>query len=137
MTRINVVPEQELSDQHLAGEYHEISRVFELVRKSLSPILGKPRRTAIAIPSEYLLGRGHVMFFYDKLGYVARRYISLALEMRYRAFKRGQDSAVDMRVVLEIIECAHDSIPDEKWWRTYQPTPEAIELNRQRIEERS
>lgn len=131
MTRINVVPEQELSDCHLAGEYHEISRVFELVRKS--PHTRKP----VCIPKEYLLGRDHVRFFYDKLGYIARRYISLALEMRYRAFKRGQDSAVDMHIVLEIVECAHDSIPDDRWWNDYQPTPEALALNRARIEERS
>lgn len=128
MTRINVVPEQELSDQHLAGEYHEISRVFELVRKAKPPI---------RIPSEYILGTGHVKFFYDKLGYIAERYTRLALEMRYRAFKRGRDSGVDMRVVLEIIECANDSLPDAKWWKNYEPTPKAIVLNRQRLEERS
>jgi len=129
MTRINVVPEQELSDQHLAGEYHEISRVFELVRK----FQATPRKLPIA----YCLGAGHVIFFYDKLGYIARRYISLALEMRYRAFKRGRDSGIDMRIVLEIVECAHDSIQDDHWWNDYTPTPEALALNRARIEERS
>lgn len=131
MTRINVVPEEELSDQHLAGEYHEISRVFELVRKYLQ------RGGSLSIPSHYVLGEGHVIFFYRRLQYIATRYVRLALEMRYRAFKRGRDSGIDLAVVLEIIECAHDSIPDEKWWGNYDPTPEAIALNWQRLEERS
>lgn len=131
MTRINVVPEQELSDQHLAGEYHEISRVFELVRKSIQ------RAKPVSIPPVYVLGKGHVQFFYDKLGFIAKRYVGLALEMRYRAYKRGRDSAVDLRVVLEIIECAYDVAPSSQYWKNYEPTPEALALNRARIEERS
>ena len=131
MTRINVVPVTELSDKHLAGEYHEISRVFELVRKAVE------RPAPVVIPERYLLGRGHVMFFYDKLSFVSSRYMQLALEMRYRAYKRGSDSAVDIRVVLEIIECAHDSVPAATWWRDYEPTPEALALNRLRLAERS
>jgi hypothetical protein len=131
MTRINVVPEQELSDKHLAGEYHEISRVFELVRKFLQ------RGGSIAFPAEYVLGEGHVPFFYRRLGYIAARYARLALEMRYRAFQRGKESAVQMHVVLEIIQCARDSITDERWWQDYIPTPYALEINRARLEERS
>ena len=131
MTRINVVPEQDLLDKHLSGEYHEISRVFELVRRYLE------RGGSLSIPSQYVLGEGHVTFFYRRLQYIATRYVRLALEMRYRAYKRGKDSGVRMHIVLELIQCAHDSIPDEKWWNDYIPTPEAIALNWQRLEERS
>lgn len=131
MTRINLVPEQELSDKHLSGEYHEISRVFELVRKAII----SPRD--VHMPEKYVLGKGHVCFFYDKLGYIAKRYVCLALEMRYRAFKRGKESAVDMFVVSEIIQCAHDSIPSSLYWDDYTPTPEALALNRLRIADRS
>lgn len=131
MTRINVVPEDQLSDKHLSGEYHEISRVFELVRKFLQ------RGGSLSIPTEYRLGEGHVLFFYRRLEYIAARYTRLALEMRYRAFKRGRDSGVDMFVVAEIIQCARDSIHDERWWNDYVPTPEAIAINWQRLEERS
>ena len=131
MTRINVVPEQDLLDKHLSGEYHEISRVFELVRKYLQ------RGGSLSIPANYVLGEGHVTFFYRRLQYIATRYVRLALEMRYRAFKRGKESGVQIHVVLELIQCARDSIPDEKWWNDYEPTPEAIALNWQRLEERS
>lgn len=131
MTRINVVPEQDLQDKHLSGEYHEISRVFELVRKYLQ------RGGSLSIPTHYVLGEGHVTFFYRRLQYIATRYVRLALEMRYRAYKRGKDSGVQMHVVLELIQCARDSIQDEKWWNDYEPTPEAIALNWQRLEERS
>lgn len=132
MTRINVVPVQELSDKHLAGEYHEITRVFELARKHSknfdSPPLGSPC---------YVLGKGHVQFFYDKLSFISSRYVQLALEMRFRAYQRQVSSAVDMRVVLEVIQCAHDSIQDPGWWNDYEPTPEALALNRLRIADRS
>lgn len=132
MTRINVVPEQELSDKHLAGEYHEITRVFELVRKFTNRESGQ-----LVIPPAYCLGKGHVTFFFTRLGYIASRYLRLALEMRYRAYQRGKESAVEVHIVLEIIQCARDSIPYERWWNDYDPTPEALALNRLRIADRS
>ena len=35
MTRINVIPVDELVNKHLLAEYHEITRVFGLVKKSI------------------------------------------------------------------------------------------------------
>ena len=61
MTRINVVPPAELCNKHLLAEYRELPRVFGLA---------KPVDDA---PSAYVLGKGHVRFFYDKLGYLAKR----------------------------------------------------------------
>ena len=34
MTRINVVPVEELTNKHLMAEYHEITRIFRLVREA-------------------------------------------------------------------------------------------------------
>lgn len=132
MTRINVVPEQELSDQHLAGEYHEIARVFELARKA-----SLKYDPALLPKTEYTLGKGHVQFFYDKLSFISSRYVRLALEMRYRSYKRQLVSGVDLRVVLEIIQSAHDAIPNPGWWNDYEPTPEALALNRLRLAEKN
>jgi len=129
MTRINVVPENTLTVKHLAGEYHEISRVFRLVLNSLQ------RTSPVVIPDQYTLGEGHVKFFYNKLGYISERYIRLALEMSYRAWSTGRVTTVNMDNVLGIVQEARDTIPPE-WWGEYTPTPEAILINIARIKDR-
>lgn len=130
MTRINLIPEDELTQKHLGGEYHEISRVFGLVRKSLD------RPNPVVIPEYFTLGRGHVNFFYDKLGFIAERYIRLGLEIRYRAYIQGRTSSCDIRDALKIVLDARETIPEE-WWGEYSPTPEAIQLSQERINETS
>lgn len=133
MTRVNVVPESELTPKHLSGEFHEITRVFTHVRACVD----KGRSPGdYHISPEYRLGKGHVTFFYDKLQYVATRYIRLALELRYRAVKSGKSSSCNLLMVIKVISDARRDIPLE-WWGDYQPTPEAIDINRKRIEDRS
>lgn len=127
MTRINVVPVEELSDKHLSGEFHEISRVFTLARKR-----GSPHPKA---PAEYTLGKGHVLFFYDKLSWVANRYHSLARELQLRAFLKKRDSSVDMNRVRKVVSDAKSEVPH--LFGKYSPTSEALAINRQRILERS
>lgn len=34
MTRVNIIPVQELTDQHLFAEYREITRLFALVKQA-------------------------------------------------------------------------------------------------------
>lgn len=133
MTRINVIPEQDLSPEHLSGEFHEISRPFGLVRKAVAN--GKTQSN-FKIAEDYHLGRGHVYFFYNKLQYIATRYLKLGMELRYRAYKSGKPSSCDLTKVLKVISDARRDIPDE-WWGDYEPTPEAIAINLQRIKERS
>lgn len=130
MTRVNVLPIASLEPKILSGEFHEITRVFGLVRKSV--IAGRDV-SDIDIKPEYLLGRGHVKFFYNKLEYVARRYLSLAFELRYRAIKSGNKSNCDLSLVLKVISEARKDIP-EQWWGDYTPTPEAMEINQHRLD---
>lgn len=127
MTRVNVVPVDELSDKHLSGEFHEISRVFTLARKRGS---AHPKA-----PTQYTLGKGHVLFFYDKLSWVANRYHSLARELQLRSFMKKRESSVDMDRVRKVCDEAREHVPH--LFGNYKPTPEAIALNRQRILERS
>ncbi len=127
MTRINVVPVEELSDKHLSGEFHEITRVFTLARKR-----GAAHPKA---PSQYVLGKGHVLFFYDKLSWVSRRYQSLAQELRSRAARRGSSSSVNGDLVARVISEARDEVPH--LFGEYHPTPESLSINRQRLRERS
>jgi len=75
MTRINgTVPAKKLCDSHLIAEYREILRVFKLAK-----------RTDKA-PTEFTLGTGHVVFFYDKLEYAHKRFECLRQEILDRGF---------------------------------------------------
>ena len=120
MTRINLVDPSELSDKHLTAEKHEITRVFGLARKAQYEMHKKKQ------PSAYTLGTGHVLFFYDKLKFVSDRYYLLCTEMRKRGFNCTQIPEKDL----------HQGIEKHMFWG-YNPTPEALAINRQRIKERS
>jgi len=119
MTRINCVPVQELTRPHLIAEYRELPRVFGLARKAWERGLGP-------CPPEYTLGKGHLLFFYTRLGYLARRHAELVQEMRRRGYQPSFTTPLAQ---------AHADLPAALWgdWR---PTPRALALNRQRIAER-
>ena len=82
MTRINLVPPEELSDQHLVAEYREIFMVGSSLQRSLrSPNWGEAKKS---IPKKFTLNKGHVKFFYDKGKYLSERYDELINEMKKR-----------------------------------------------------
>lgn len=124
MTRINVIPVEELTDKHLIAEYRELPRVFKLAR---SP---QPKE-AYRWPREYTLGRGHVKFFYDKLRFCQQRQCQLVAEMKQRGFK----PAFDPEDLWQYHERAGGHAPSHLW-NDYEPTPEALSINRKRIGER-
>ena len=73
MTRINVgIKPKELPNKLLLAEHREIKRIPNMVR------LG--RTNMQNIPTQFTLGTGHVKFFYNKLGYIKKRYIEIYLE---------------------------------------------------------
>jgi deoxyribonuclease (pyrimidine dimer) len=117
MTRINCVPPIILSDRHLLAEHHELPRVFGLARmRVLSGNL-----YASMLPGEYTLGRGHVLFFYCRLKWLRRRFFALREEMR----ARGMQPSVKEPYLAEEL--------DERLQGDWAPTPEAIQLNLERI----
>lgn len=123
MTRINVVPPNELSQLHLIAEYREITRLPNNLRTSLN------RKTKPfdlkEIPNEYKLGTSHVKFFYDKMFFLKKRFESLVAEMLLRGYNPSyRDSSIF-------------NVDDERFNNDYEPTLEAIEINRQRIKERT
>jgi len=122
MTRINCVPPSELHKKHLVAEYHEISRVFSLVRKLLAS--GKDPANCGA-PDVYTLGPGHVRFFYTKLAWVQNRLADLALEMEMRG----------INVRAELLKGVADKIPD-RFFGQWEPTEDDMKVNRDRLEER-
>lgn len=78
MTRINLgIPPEVLTRQHLLAEAREIKRIPNMVRQN---------RVKMDIPPIFSLGKGHVRFFYDKLGFLLKRYLSLYAECLRRGY---------------------------------------------------
>lgn len=74
MTRINCIPPKLLSDSWLLAEYRELPRISALAR------------IVDDAPKEYVLGTGHVKFFYDKGLYLEKRFESIVRELYERDF---------------------------------------------------
>lgn len=121
MTRINMVPAEELTDQHLMREYQELPRVLALVRKTQEK--GKlPKDLKIA--EKYILGTDHVLFFYNKLTYLKKRQEQLVKELLKRGYKIKFTEGLDLSPFGSV------------WLEDYHPTIEDIELSRTRINEK-
>lgn len=126
MTRINVVEPSELTNKHLMGELHEITRVYGLVRKAQDRKINKYNfKDKIKQPVAYTMGTGHVYFFYDKLGFITERYYALNQEAIKRNFKVNP---IDKSQLVDGIQ--------QWWFGEYKPTQEAIAINKERISER-
>lgn len=77
MVRINLINPRKLSDQHLIAEYDEILMLRGYV-------IRYPQLTE-KIPT-FRLGKGHILFFKDKLVYLQKRHELLKAEMKRRGF---------------------------------------------------
>lgn len=117
MTRINLINPRILHDKHLLAEYRELPRVFKLVEAA------EKRHAKLAIPKDYVLGTGHVTFFYDKLAFLEKRFKDLVAECRRRGFNVMHQQVPSIEV-------------NKHWWNDYDPTPQAVALNLARIKER-
>lgn len=74
MTRINIVPVEELSDQHLIAEYNELPRCL------------KQRVNLSDAPSNYKLGKGHVKWAQNHCKFILNRFSQIISEMEFRGF---------------------------------------------------
>lgn len=111
MTRINLVPVEELIREHLIAEYVELPRVSKLAR------------VAKDAPTQYKLGIGHVKFFYDKGEWLRRRFEEeIVPEMKRRGY---ETNFTEYRM--------HPDGLNNDW----TPNEDEIEISRNRIEERA
>lgn len=124
MTRINVVPVQDLTRQELLGEYKEITRPFNKVIARVNK--GQSPSDVKGIPADYKMGQGHETFFFDKVQYLYDRYVSICGEMLERGYN------VNLELFNDLCDKFQASIPRE-WWGDYVPTPEAIAINIERM----
>lgn len=124
MTRINLVPVQELMDQHLFAEFREIKMVPKSLARSIRArgVQGVVNR----IPPSFTLNKGHVSFFYDKGAYLRKRYEQLREELDRRGVQYNRDAEFDPDGVMLVAT----------WNGEYEPTELALCVIRARIAER-
>ena len=138
MTRINLVPPEELSDQHLVAEYREIFMVGSSLQRSLKS--SNWEKTKKSIPKKFKLNEGHVIFFYNKGKYLSERYDELVKEMKrrnmepdpFRKFKRDQwpeelyrswrPDKIDLKIIRDRIKQKIDLKPDWYKWHGRKKT---------------
>ena len=117
MTRINAgIEPTELTRQHLLAEHREIKRIPNAI------VAGKAILTDI--PRQFTLGKGHVKFFYDKLGYLKRRYVTI----RDECFRRGYK--------VTDYEMAWDGVP-QHLMSNWEPSEADAAIVQQRIDDRN
>ena len=122
MTRINVIPVNELTDQHLVAEYREMLMVPASLKRSLG---SKNGMDAKRIPKQYTLNTGHVYFFYDKGKFLKDRYDSLVNEMKKRGMKPDPERTFPTKV-----------FKDNNLYNSWKVTDRAVQINNERIIER-
>lgn len=104
MTRINVVDPLLLTRQHLLAEWHEIGRIITLAEAGVN---------AAEIPARYTLGKGHMKFFTDKLGYITLRMAWLAKEMELRGYAVDKSKQIDAVARAICVGFGQEWQPDE------------------------
>ena len=122
MTRINIIPPNELSDQHLIAEYREIFMVGSALQRSLKS--KNWINTRANLPEEFKLNHGHVKFFYNKGRYLHKRYLEIIFEMK----KRGM-SPNPNRIFKEA------QWPKE-FYKDWEPKESDLKVIRERIEQK-
>ena len=115
MTRINLIPVLELTDEHLLAEHRELKRIPSLIQKW--------KVNFENIPEKFVLWTGHVKFFYDKLWFLKKRYIQLYEECKKRWFT-VQDYIWNFDWI------------DEKFFWEFSPSKKDLEISKTRIREK-
>ena len=121
MTRINLIPVRELTREHLVAEYKEIMRLPGSLKKSLNR-KSKPFCFS-EIPPQYVLGKGHVKFFYDKFKWAEKRFLSLVTEMK----RRGYEPTFGYTNIFKV---------EPRFYNDWKPSLSEINLSQLRINER-
>lgn len=125
MTRINLVPPQELMDQHLFAEFREIKMIPKSLNRSL--IARGIGGVLEMVPKAFTLNKGHVSFFYNKGQYLFSRYGEIRAELMIRNINFDRNSELDPDLVFARYAALYND---------YTPTPEALAIIRQRIAEK-
>lgn len=116
MTRINVIPVEELSDQHLLAEYRELPRAL---KQDISIENASPT---------YILGPGHVKWARRHWDFTYNRFKQICDELLYRGFQTSFSPENLIPLFRKLTWDVKDG--------TYKVSIKDIYLNRDRILER-
>lgn len=116
MTRINLVPVEELSDQHLIREYNELPRCI------------KQNINTSDAPTGYTLGKGHMKWAKKHTYFLLKRYRELCNEMEFRGFVVNYPYICLLTLV--------DANEEKNNFNDYMPYMSDIYLSRNRIKEK-
>ena len=109
MTRVSSgVSSKRLSDVHLRKERIEILRIPNTIRS------GKAKVDLKKIPKDFRLGNLHVVYFYDKLKYLHKRYNELTEECIKRGFNVTDYSDAFKDLPEHLYNDWNDNIPKVK-----------------------
>tara|TARA_B100000131_G_scaffold38203_1_gene34668 strand:- start:3183 stop:3590 length:408 start_codon:yes stop_codon:yes gene_type:complete len=119
MTRVNIIPVEELHDQHLIAEYRELTMVPAALNRTLKSKKGLDKTK---IPENYTLNQGHVYFFYNKGKYLDKRYSQIVKEMQNRGFSPDLKRKFPKNIFIE-----------NDLYKDWMPNPEDLKIIRERI----
>tara|TARA_Y100000590_G_scaffold445646_1_gene578082 strand:+ start:812 stop:1219 length:408 start_codon:yes stop_codon:yes gene_type:complete len=119
MTRINIIPVQELFDQHLIAEYREITMVPAALNRTIN---SKSGLKLSKINNTFTLNKGHVYFFYNKGKYLHKRYKEIVKEMKARGFQPNPNRKFPKNIFIE-----------NNLYNDWQPSVEDYKIIRERI----
>ena len=119
MTRVNIIPVEELHDQHLIAEYRELTMVPAALNRTLKSKKGLDKTK---IPENYTLNQGHVYFFYNKGKYLDKRYSQIVEEMQNRGFSPDLKRKFPKNIFIE-----------NDLYKDWMPNPEDLKIIRERI----
>ena len=114
MTRVNVLSPNVLCDSHLLAEIREITRIPNTIVSGKAVLTGD-------YSNEYILGKGHVKMFYNKLKWLRNRHLSLLCEAKKRSFN--------------VVDRWPTSVP-ERLFNDWIPSQNAYKINAERILDR-
>lgn len=119
--RCNLIFPWFLTDQHLMAERRELRMIPALLKKRID----SNKHSTLDIPSRFTLGKGHMLFWLDKMSYLSKRYDALVEEMGRRGFNADPSLTFDM-------DYAILSKMDNDW----EPRPEDYDIIVTRLRER-
>ena len=125
--RINLVPVDLLTDQHLLAETLEVQLVVYHLLNSYKK-LGMSNCLPASEP--FRLGTGHIIFFKDKCSYLKSRYIDLVNEVKSRFASTGSEQK-EYKYYVD-----WSLLADEMFAKQWQPTAKDILVSIRRIVER-
>lgn len=108
MTRINAnIKPVHLIDQHLIAEYREIVRIPNFVRNNVD----HARKALKRAPNTFKLNSGHVLYFYDKIAFLHKRFLALVDEMHNRKIQTNMSDEMFLNFPIEFYnDISHDDL---------------------------